>query len=84
MARTITAAALAELSNQYGVEPVTIIEIEWIEGTITKYADKKLTSENIEGNILVLGSLDEVINLLGSGNTVTLDVTLDDTKKLSP
>lgn len=77
MPRTVTANALAEMAKKTGTEPVNIIEIEWVNGTNTLYADKQLTG--ISGLIESLDNIDEIIALSDGQTTAQIGVTLIDT-----
>ncbi|MHA2218510.1 MAG: hypothetical protein ACXACY_21500 [Candidatus Hodarchaeales archaeon] len=82
--RTITANALAELAKKLGSEPVIILEIQWTQdGQIHRYGDITDTTNRIEGNILEISGLDNVITISGvsqgtTGESLQLSVTLDD------
>jgi len=76
--RTISAAALAKLAQQYGNEPITIIEVDWVSGRTASYADRTVGA--IPGRILEVGDLDNVVAVSASNSSQSLDVTLDDTE----
>lgn len=75
--RNISAAGLATLAERHGNEPITIIEVDWVVGGTSTYADRTVGS--IPGRIVELGDLDNVINVSGSSGSQELSVTLDDT-----
>ena len=75
--RNISPAALARVTAQYATEPITIVEIDWVEGTTFSYADR--TVQGIPGRILSLGALDSVLDITRSNTTQALDLVLDDT-----
>ena len=77
--RDLNANAIAKIATQLGTEPIIFIEIEWVDGTVTRYADKTVTALNLKGAILEISNLDEVVNILGSSTSATLNIVLDDT-----
>lgn len=83
MPRSLDTAALAQIAEKVGVEPIIIIAIEWyppignVPEAITQYADKDLPG--IPGKILSITDLDEVIKLDVNSTTANITVTLDDT-----
>lgn len=76
MPRTISNIALAELTKKNGTEPINIVEIEWVEGTNTSYADKVLPG--ISATIKSLDNIDEVIALSDGNTTAQISMTLFD------
>jgi len=77
MARNLSNDALNKITERLGNEPVTIIEVDWIDGDAPlSYADRTVGS--IPGRILEVGSLDNVINVSGNADSQQLAVTLDD------
>jgi hypothetical protein len=75
--RNISAAGLAKLATRYGTEPITIIEVDWVDGSTARYADR--TIGTIPGRIVEVGDLDNVVNVSNNGGSQELAVTLDDT-----
>jgi len=77
--RNLSADALLKIANNIGNEPVNIIEVEWIRDSGNKfsYADRDLTS--IQGKILEVNDLDNVINVTGNTDSQEITVKLDDT-----
>jgi len=77
MARSLSQDALSKIAEQLGNEPVTIIEVDWIDGeSPLSYADRTIGA--IPGRILEVGPLDNVINVSGNADSQQLSVTLDD------
>lgn len=74
--KTLTAAALAEIAKPFGVEPITIVEIEWEVGSVSRYADKSI--QGIDGKILTVSPINTVMNL-GNAESVEATISLDDT-----
>lgn len=77
MTRPISSTSLTKLGQKTGIEPINIIAIEWVEGTVTKYADKRIPG--IAGLITRLSDLDEVMKLDSSASVASIDIELDDT-----
>jgi hypothetical protein len=74
--RNLSASALSKIREQYGSEPITILDIEWAQDSITQYADRDVQS--IKGKILEVSSLDSVITISNSDDSQQITVTLDD------
>ena len=74
--RSISVAGLAKLRTRCGIEPVCIVEIDWVSGGTTSYSDKTVTG--IQGKILEIGDLDDVVSLNGS-SVRDITLKLDDT-----
>jgi hypothetical protein len=76
--RNLSAQALSKIATKLGTEPVTIVEIDWVEDDAPiLYADRKV--ETIPGKIYEVGDLDNVVNVSGNDNSQELSITLDDT-----
>jgi len=75
--RNISAAGLAKLAQRHGNEPITVIEVDWVDGAPSVYADRAVGT--IPGRIIEVGDLDNVVNVSNSGGSQELAVTLDDT-----
>lgn len=76
--RSLSANALTTIATKLGTEPVTIIEVDWVEdNAFALYADR--TIGTIQGKIYEIGDLDNVINVSDSDSSQELDITLDDT-----
>jgi hypothetical protein len=75
--RNISAAGLAKLALRYGNEPITIIEVDWVDGATSVYADRTVGS--IPGRIVEVGDLDNVVNVSNNSGSQELAVALDDT-----
>lgn len=76
--RTIPANALTEIAKLKGIEPINVLEVYWNVGNVITYSDKDIPGSNIQGKILSISNLDEIINIQRSGTTVSINVTLDD------
>jgi len=75
--RSISEPGLAKLAARCGTEPITIIEVDWVDGNTAAYADR--TVGGIPGRIVEVGDLDNVVNVSSSGGSQELAITLDDT-----
>lgn len=76
--RNVSTASLAKLATRLGTEPVCIVEIQWqVDGPTTLYSDKAV--EGMEGRIIQLAGMEDVINVSKSGTSQSMDITLDDT-----
>ncbi len=76
--RNLSANALAKIAVKLGNEPVTIVEVDWMQDTPgSSYADRDIG--NIPGRILEVGELDNVINVSGNDSSQEISLTLDDT-----
>jgi hypothetical protein len=76
--RNLSANALAQIAATHGNEPITIVEIDWIADEGSKlYADRTVGS--IEGKILEVGDLDNIISVSDNDSSQELALTLDDT-----
>lgn len=79
--RNLSSDALAKIRTKYGTEPIVILEIRWgTESTDPwwSYADRDIPP-NIEGRIIDLSALDDVVGVSDGGDSQEISVTLDDT-----
>jgi hypothetical protein len=78
MARNISAAALAKLATQYGVESVIILAVHWVQDEPPiYYADRDVGW--IKGRILEVSNLDNVVNVSSNNSSQEISIVLDDT-----
>ncbi len=76
--RNLTANALAKIAIKLGNEPVTIIEIDWVQDVPgSSYADRNVG--NILGRILEVGALDNVVGISNNNSSQEIALKLDDT-----
>lgn len=75
--RNLSGSALTKIAEQYGNEPIVILDISWKTGTTIQYADR--TVSGIEGKILSVSNLDNVIKISKSDDSQEITVILDDT-----
>lgn len=75
--RNISPASLAKMSELTGIEPINIIEIQWqTDGGRLVYGDRKIPG--VDGRILTLDGIEEVINVSKSGINQSVSMTLSD------
>lgn len=77
--RNISAASLAALQQESGLEPVIIVRVWWGGTTYISYADKKFESEGLVGKLLEISGIEDIVDINSSASSVNLSVTLDDT-----
>lgn len=78
MVRAISAGGLAKLATLYATEPITIVEVDWIAGDDPiSYADRDV--QFINGRILDMSELDNIVSITNSNNSQEITITLDDT-----
>jgi hypothetical protein len=79
MPRTISAPALAKVTQQFGAELINIIEIQWADsGPREAYADRDI-APSVKGKIIELSGLDAVVQVSGGGDSQEISVKLLDT-----
>lgn len=77
--RNISNSGIAALTQQKGGEPLVVIEVFW-DGVHSRiYCDRKFQFENIEGKIVEVSDLDDVVNIAGSSTSQSISVKLSDT-----
>lgn len=76
--RTISALALQTLVTQKGIEPLILIEVYWDGVNSTTYCDRKFEFAGVQGKILEVANLDNVVNISGSSNSQSIGIKLDD------
>lgn len=72
--RTLTPAALANILQLEGTEPLIVVGIEWVANSVTYYCDKEIA--NAKGKILSIGEIESVI--VGSKDNTSVQIELDD------
>ena len=77
--RNLSGSALTKIAEQYGNEPIIILDIAWITGNTMQYADR--TVSGIAGKILSVSNLDNVIQVSKSDDSQEITVILDDTNE---
>lgn len=76
--RNIPATALAEINKQYGIESLIVIRIFWEADRYNDYSEKAFPEYGIEGRILSVSGIDDVVSVEGSGNSKSVEVVLSD------
>jgi hypothetical protein len=77
--RNISNASLVTLSQKTGTEPICLIEVEWTPGSKKLYGDKAIQVEGVEGRILQLAQIDDILSISRQTTSQSVSVTLDDT-----
>jgi len=78
--KTLNAAIAAELAKKQGIEPVCIVEIQWVEnGQYIAYSDQEYPEEpSLRGDILNISTLESVVKLDQSGQSQSIALSLSD------
>lgn len=76
--RNISPLALQTILTKKGGEPLIVLEIFWNGFQSTFYCDRKFQALNVQGKIIDLGEIEDVVNVSGSGNSSSISVKLDD------
>ena len=74
--RTLNQQSLDQIAKTHGTEPINLVGIEWVDGTVTWYSDKELTGAHPA--IMELSEIDEVLKIDTGSPTFEVSVTLDD------
>jgi hypothetical protein len=78
--RQVSANALDYLRAQKGVEPIVIVEIAWTNDVVMFYTDRAFIEyPDLQGKILTVGNLENVVNISGSSASENVSIILDDT-----
>lgn len=76
MVRNLTANAQTFINTKLGNESNMIVEIEWVAGKISQYADAPIGS--IPAKIFQLGTIDSTADISGSSSSGSVDLVLLD------
>jgi hypothetical protein len=76
--RNISAASLAQINKQYGIESIVVIRIIWGDGRYNDYGEKDHPDYNVDGRIMSTGGIDDIVSITGSGNSKSVEVVLSD------
>lgn len=77
--RTISSGSLGKLAQQFGSEPINIIEVQWALGAQrTAYADRDLDGGAIKGRITAISGLDFIIDVSEGSDSAEISITLSD------
>jgi hypothetical protein len=75
--RNLSAATLTKIAQKTGNEPINIVRVWWTFNGYIDYADRSFGS--IQGKLLSLSDVEDVINVQGNTSSTSVSVTLDDT-----
>lgn len=76
--RSLTANLATEIAKSFGVEPINIIEIQWVDGgSLSAYSDRDISG--VPGRIVEISGLDFVINVSDGTDSAQVSLTLSDT-----
>ena len=81
MPREMSAGAIAKVAQQYGHEPIVILEIEWVPGGQRFiYADRDVgtVDEGVKGRIQELSGLDAIVQVSNGADSQEISVKLRD------
>lgn len=78
--RDVSSGIMSNLQQQYGSEPLLIIEVQWVDGgERIMYCDQKLSGlEYPYPTIIQVGNFDMATQVSGSGDSQQINITLDD------
>lgn len=76
--RMISAPSLAKIAENYGTEPINIIEVRWTDTQSAFYADRDI-GDTVKGRVLDIGGLDDVIAVSQGSTSGEVSIVLDDT-----
>ena len=81
--RKISPAALTQVTTNLGGEPLVVVAIYWNgkNSTPSYYCDRGAFFDlpQLQGKILKLANLDDVVNISNASNSQSVSITLDDT-----
>jgi hypothetical protein len=75
--RNINADALFEIEKQFGLESILIVRVWWND-TYIDYSDKSDTKYDVQGKVLSISGLDNVLGIDQGSTSSSVSVTLDD------
>lgn len=75
--RTLSAAATSLLSGKFGIKPILLVKVYWLDNSVI-YSDKQNDTYNVQGKLLLASPIEDVITLTGSSNSISLSMQLDD------
>src|SRR5215831_10751058 len=77
--RNISATSLAKLQQALGGEPIVFVTVQWIDGgQVFYYADKSVPGTPLDGRILQLGDIENVIKVSDSAKSQSVSILLND------
>jgi len=75
--RNISPAALAQIQEREGTEPITLVQIFWDSDQSVIYGDRAFTP-GIQGQLLDVGEINNVINASEGSNSGSVSIRLED------
>lgn len=75
--RNLSTTTLNKIAQKIGIEPISIVRVWWTTDGYIDYADRAIG--NVQGKLLTLSDLEDVINVQGNTSSVSVNLTLDDT-----
>lgn len=75
--RNISPAALAQIQEREGTEPITLVQIFWNADESVIYGDRAFTP-GIQGQLLDVGEINNVINASEGSNSGSVSIRLED------
>lgn len=78
--RDVPADILANLQKNHGLEPILIVEVQWVDGGApVMYSDQKLSgAEYPHPTIIQVGNFDAAMQVDGAGDSQQISIVLDD------
>jgi len=79
--RDVPADVLSYLQTSHGTEPILIVEVQWVDdGPMVAYSDQRISGADYPyPTILQVGDFDMAMQVDGSGDSQSINITLDDT-----
>jgi hypothetical protein len=75
--RNISPAALAQISEREGTEPITLVQVFWTEDQYDIFGDRAFVP-GIKGQLLDVGEINNVLDVTKGTNSGNMSVRLDD------
>lgn len=76
--RNIDTGLLNYMKTEYGLESVLVVRVYWNGSDYVDYSDKVSEPNGIQGKVLDISSLDDVIGIDSGAGSVQVNVSLDD------
>ena len=78
--RDVPTDVLSNLQQNHGIEPVLIIEVQWVAGgPLVLYSDQKLSgAEYPYPSIIQVGNFDAAMQVDGAGDSQQISIVLND------
>lgn len=75
--RNLSATALSQITTKLGGEPLCVVAIYW--DSVPLYYCDRGSFPGLQGKIIKLANLDDVVNVSNASNSQSVSITLDDT-----